>query len=244
MNDADDDGSGSPMASLGSSRDLRSYGRRRGRKLSPTQQRLMRDLLPRVSVSLASPAPADPASLFPVPVRDVWLEIGFGSGEHLLWQSRSHADIGIIGAEPFEDGVVKVLAGIEDRQQKNIRIHAGDARDLLRWVPPATFGRVFILFPDPWPKRRHVKRRLVNATLLTMLSRTMRPGAELRLATDIGDYARAMLVALQASKAFEWRAETSADWRERQPDSPATRYEQKAFLEGRCSYYLRFERRA
>jgi tRNA (guanine-N7-)-methyltransferase len=182
------------------------------------------------------------ATLFSPRVADVWLEIGFGGGEHLLWQARHRANIGFIGAEPFEDGVVKVLAEIEDQQRSNVKIHAGDARDLLRWLPPASLGRVFILFPDPWPKRRHMKRRLVNTRLLAMLARVMRPGAELRIGTDIGDYARTILMAFQASDAFEWSARSPADWRQRPADWPPTRYEEKAIREGRRCCYLRFLR--
>jgi tRNA (guanine-N7-)-methyltransferase len=202
----------------------------------------MREVLPRVSPPLIDAPPRDPTQLFAPPVRDVWLEIGFGGGEHLLWQARHNADIGLIGAEPFEDGVVKVLAEIEEQHRTNVRVHADDARDLLRWLPPGCLGRVFILFPDPWPKRRHVKRRLVNTRLLALLARTMRPGAELRIATDIGDYARTILMAIQASDAFEWTARTPADWRDRPQDWPPTRYGEKAYREGRRCCYLRFNR--
>jgi tRNA (guanine-N7-)-methyltransferase len=244
MSDADENGRAREVTSPGQPQDLRSYGRRRGRKLSPRQERLIREILPRVSPRLADAPPRDPALLFAPPVREVWFEIGFGGGEHLLWQAHHHADIGFLGAEPFEDGVVKVLAEIEDQHRTNVKIHADDARDLLRWLPPACLGRVFILFPDPWPKRRHLKRRLVNARLLSLLARVMRPGAELRIATDIGDYARTILTALQASDAFEWVARSPADWRERPADWPATRYEKKAHREGRRCYYLRFDRLA
>ncbi len=210
----------------------------------------MADLLPRVRPKLDQPAAADLAeglfgkpSADGLPVADIWLEIGFGGGEHLLWQARQHPHIGCIGAEPFEDGVVKVLAGIEDHGLGNVAIHPDDARDLLRWLPPQSIGRAFILFPDPWPKRRHVKRRLINAHLLSLLARVMRPGAELRIATDIGDYARTILMAFQASPDFEWLAERPADWRTRAADWPPTRYEAKAEREGRRSSFLRFRRR-
>lgn len=224
--------------------ELRSFGRRRGRKFSPRQDRLMSDLLPRVQPQIDQPTPADLATgLFGKPMGDVWLEIGFGGGEHLLWQARHHPQIGCIGAEPFEDGVVKVLAGVEDHGLSNVSIHPDDARDLLRWLAPQSIGRAFILFPDPWPKRRHVKRRLINAHLLSLLAPVMRPGAELRIATDIGDYARTILMAFQACPEFEWLAESAADWRERAADWPPTRYEAKAEREGRRSSFLRFRRR-
>ena len=224
--------------------ELRSFGRRRGRKLSPRQARLMAQLLPRISPQLDTPPPSDLAhGLFGPGKGDVWLEIGFGGGEHLLWQARHNPDVGLIGAEPFEDGVVRVLAAIEDDGLGNIRVHADDVRDLLRWLPPASLGRAFVLFPDPWPKRKHQKRRLVNAHLLSLLSRAMRPGAELRIATDIGDYARTILMAFQASGDFEWTANSAVDWRVRPADWPSTRYEEKAVREGRRSCYLRFLRR-
>jgi tRNA (guanine-N7-)-methyltransferase len=223
--------------------ELRSYGRRRGRKLSPRQDRLMRELLPSVSPPLSGSAPGDLATgLFAPPVRAVWLEIGFGGGEHLLWQAARDPEVGLIGAEPFEDGVVKVLAAIEDDGLSNVRVHADDARALLRWLPPASIARAFVLYPDPWPKRRHQKRRLVNIGLLELLARALAPGAELRIATDIGDYARTMLMAFQRTDAFRWLADGPADWRARPPDWPSTRYEAKAEREGRRSCYLRFVR--
>jgi tRNA (guanine-N7-)-methyltransferase len=222
--------------------ELRSFGRRRGRKLSPRQERLMAELLPRVRPRLGESCPCELAALFTDPVREVWIEIGFGGGEHLLWQARNNADAGIIGAEPFEDGIVKVLAGIQDEQLGNVLVHPDDVRALLRWLPPASVAKTFILFPDPWPKRRHAKRRLVARSLLEMLARVMRPGAELRVATDIGDYARTMLMAFQASPEFHWLADEAEDWRVRPADWPSTRYEAKAVREGRRSCYLRFRR--
>ncbi|MGD9803644.1 MAG: tRNA (guanosine(46)-N(7))-methyltransferase TrmB [Hyphomicrobiaceae bacterium] len=203
----------------------------------------MRDLLPRVSPPLTGNFPNPPTEIFAKAVREVWLEIGFGGGEHLLWQARHNPDIGIIGAEPFEDGVVKVLSVIEDESLHNILVHADDVRTLLRWLPDASIGRAFVLFPDPWPKRRHLKRRLVNTHLLQLLARVMRPGAELRIGTDIGDYARTILMAFQRSEEFAWQAERAVDWRVRPPDWPSTRYEEKAGREGRRCCYLRFRRR-
>lgn len=220
-------------------RELRSFGRRRGRKPSPRQQRLLEDLLPRFEID-----PARPASMasLAAPGNEVWLEIGFGGGEHLVWQATHHPAVTLLGCEPFEDGVVKVLSEIEQRSIGNIRIFPDDVRPLLRALPRASIGRVFVLFPDPWPKRKHVKRRLVSAALLDLLAVVMRPGAELRLATDIGDYARTMLMALIAHKAFVWTAERPGDWRQRPADWPQTRYEQKALREGRRGYFLRFVR--
>ncbi len=228
-----------------SSAELRSFGRRRGRKASDRQRTLMETLLPRVAVDPARIAAAPEqglAALFPTLPRELWLEIGFGGGEHLVWQARANPDVGIVGAEPFEDGVVKVLDQIDAGNLTNIRVLADDVRPLLRALPEASIGRAFILFPDPWPKRRHVKRRLVSPHLLGLLARVMKPGAELRIGTDIGDYARTMLMAFQSEPRFEWQAVSPADWRIRPDDWPQTRYEAKAEREGRRRYYLRFRR--
>lgn len=211
----------------------------------------MVELLPRVAVDLGAPRPSTMADLFHPPVaggqpkafgQEIWLEIGFGGGEHLVWQARNRPDVGLIGCEPFEDGIVKVLTAIEDDQLSNIRIHADDARAMLRWLPTGSISRAFVLFPDPWPKVRHRKRRLVNPATLTELVRVLAPGGELRLATDIGDYARTMLVALQATPELVWMAACARDWRQRPDDWPQTRYEQKALREGRRCVYLRLQR--
>jgi len=223
--------------------DLRSYGRRRTRAPSAREKALWDGLLPRVAVP-GDPARLErPAELFPQPVREVWLEIGFGGGEHLVWQARRHPDIGFIGCEPFEDGVVKLLRAIELEGMVNIKVHADDARPLLRLLPAAGIGRTFILFPDPWPKRRHHKRRLIAAATLGELARIMAPGAELRVATDVGPYASEMLRATLAGRAFRWMVHGPGDWRRRSPDWPPTRYEHKAAAAGRRCYYLRFQRR-
>ena len=139
--------------------DLRSYGRRRGRKPSARQAALLERELPRVALRLAGPPPPRLGELFAPPVEEVWLEIGFGGAEHLLWQARANPHVGLIGCEPFEDGVVKALSAIEREKLANIRLHADDARPLLRWLPDGQIARAFILFPDPWPKKRHQKRR-------------------------------------------------------------------------------------
>lgn len=221
------------------SEEVRSFGRRRGRKPGPRQQSLWDQRLPELAVDLSKPLAAQlPANAPP----ELWLEIGFGGAEHLLWQAQANPQALIIGCEPFEDGVVKALAGIEDHALTNIRLHADDARQLLRWLPDASLDRAFILFPDPWPKRKHIKRRLVAPPTLDLLARVMKPGAELRIGTDIGDYARTILLAIMAHKDFIWPATGPDDWRIRGDDWPATRYEQKAILAGRPRYYFRFQR--
>jgi tRNA (guanine-N7-)-methyltransferase len=222
--------------------DLRSYGRRRARAPSARQQALWRDLLPRVAIPSDPPALADLPGLFPAPVRDVWLEVGFGGGEHLVWQAKAHSDVGLLGCEPFEDGVIKLLSAIGGEGLTNIRVWAGDARPLLRLLPPARIGRVLILFPDPWPKKRHHKRRLVSATTLVEIARILRPGGELRIATDVGEYAAAMLDAALRNRQLCWTAQGPQDWRVRPPDWPRTRYEAKAAAAGRRCYFFRFAR--
>jgi tRNA (guanine-N7-)-methyltransferase len=221
--------------------ELRSFGRRRGRKLSVRQQHLLDELLPRVTLPLTEAPPTQLTSLFSPPPERVWLEIGFGGGEHLVWQAHAHPDVGIIGCEVFEDGVVKLLSAVEDGLA-NVRVSTEDARAVLRWLPAGALDRVFILFPDPWPKKRHVKRRLINRPLLDELARVMRPGGELRIATDIGDYLRTILLALRGHTAFAWQVAGPEDWRERGADWPPTRYEAKAGRERRRSYFLRLTR--
>ena len=240
------------LGDTASPNDLRSFGRRRARKPSPRQARLLEELLPAVRIDLERPAPEALVDLFNrrVPatvsivatIRESWLEIGFGGGEHLLWQARANPHVGIIGCEPFEDGVVKVLAGIADGALANVRVHPDDARLLLRWLPPTSITRAFILFPDPWPKQRHRKRRLFNAATLDALAQVMPPGARLRAATDIGDYAGQMLATVARHPAFEWTATCAADWRQRPSDWPPTRYEGKAIAAGRRCSYLEFAR--
>lgn len=222
--------------------ELRSFGRRRGRKRSRRQDALMRDLLPTVGVDLTAPPPAPLERAFAADVRETWLEVGFGGAEHLIWQARQHRDTGLIGCEPFEEGVVKALSEIEQGGDRNILVYSNDARLLLRWLPAASISRAFVLFPDPWPKARHRKRRLVAPPLLGMLARVMRTGAELRIGTDIGDYARTILMAFQGSADFRWTAEGPQDWRQRPTDWPATRYETKAIAAQRRPVFLRFER--
>jgi tRNA (guanine-N7-)-methyltransferase len=221
----------------------RIYGRRRGRPLRQGRQQLKDALLPRLSISLPAAGPLDPARLFPVGSVAAWLEIGFGGGEHLAAQAEQHPDIGFIGSEVFENGVARLVGEIARRQLRNIRIFADDARLLLDSLPPASLGRVFILFPDPWPKQRHHKRRLVSRPTLDRLAVVMQPGAELRLATDDRDYLVWMLDHATAHPGFEWLARRPADWRERPSDWPPTRYEAKARAAGRTPAFLRFVRR-
>lgn len=231
-----------PVDGRRGSSDLRSFGRRHGRPLSARQKALLTDDLPRLTIDLTAPAPARLSELFPTPADEVWLEIGFGGAEHLLWQAEHNRHVGLIGCEPFQEGVVKALAGIEAQSLRNIRLWPDDARPLLNWLPVASISRAFILFPDPWPKKRQQKRRLINPALLTALVRVLRPGGNLRIATDIGDYARTILLAVRATPALRWSARQASDWRLRPPDWPMTRYEAKALAAGRRCTYFTFER--
>ena len=172
---------------------LRSYGRRKGRPLSARKEHLLKGLLPRLSLDLKANPPSDLRELFPVPIAEVWLEIGFGSGEHLLWQAEHQRNVGFIGCEPFVNGVASLLGAIETRGVETIRIHDGDARDVLGWLPDRSIGRMFILFPDPWPKKRQIKRRLLSSETVKQLARVLAPGGELRFASDDADYAAAAL---------------------------------------------------
>ncbi len=223
-------------------RHLRSFGRRRSRKLTERQAALLGDGLEHLAIDMARPALTDPRQLFTPPVRAVWLEVGFGGGEHLLWQAEHNPDVGLVGSEPFIDGVVKVIDGSISGNLTNVRVHADDARDLVAWLPPQSIERAFILFPDPWPKKRHQKRRLVSPAFISQLDRIMMPEAELRLATDVADYARAMLLTLKQQGSWQWLARRPADWRQRPADWPPTRYESKAKREGRSCYFLRFRK--
>jgi tRNA (guanine-N7-)-methyltransferase len=220
---------------------LRTYGRRKSKPLSARKERLVETLLPKLRLRLDRPTPLDLRALFP-PVKEIWLEIGFGSGEHLLRQAAHRKDIGFIGCEPFINGVATLLGAIEDRGLDTIRIHDGDARDVLAWLPDGALTRIFLLFPDPWPKKRQQKRRLVTPETIAAFARVLASSGELRFASDDSDYAAHALFTVGRSGAFDWLAERAADWRQRPADWPETRYERKAMAEGRKPVYLRWRR--
>ena len=217
------------------------FGRRKGHPLRPQQAALFKTLLPRLALDLTGPPPA-PASLFPEPVDDVRLEIGFGGGEHLMTEARMHPRTGFIGAEPFVNGMAKALAAIAAGHLPNIRLHHGDATELVAWLPPASLARVDLIYPDPWPKRRHWKRRFVQDQSVAAIARILRPGGEFRFASDIPDYAAWTLNHLVRSRDFAWTAERADDWRQAWPGFSGTRYEAKAKREGRAPCYLIFRR--
>lgn len=202
-------------------------------------------LLPRLAVDLPPEGQwLDPIDLFDFPVRAVWLEIGFGAGEHLLAQARAHPGIAFVGCDPFLNGVARLLSGIDELGLRNIRVYCDDAKLLLDRLPPHSVERVFILFPDPWPKKRHHKRRIVSPAVLTMLERLLIAGGELRIATDDSGYVAWILEHVLRHGGFEWQARRPDDWRGRPSDWPETRYESKALVAGRRSSYLLFRRRS
>jgi tRNA (guanine-N7-)-methyltransferase len=218
------------------------FGRRVGKALRSYQTSLLDTLLPRIAVDVAQPPPHDLAALFAVPVREVRLEIGFGGAEHLLAQAARNPNVGYIGAEGFINGVAKALSGIEAAKAETIRLYHGDATTLLPWLPDASLTRVDLLYPDPWPKKRHHKRRFVNAKHLGEIARVLAPGGAFHFASDIDDYVAWTLERVAKQPAFEWTAEKADDWRLPWPGFVQTRYEAKAHREGRKSCYLRFHR--
>jgi tRNA (guanine-N7-)-methyltransferase len=220
---------------------IHTYGRRRGRRLRASQQVLLETLLPSLAIEV-SDAAIEPRRLFAEGVRELWLEIGFGGGEHLAAQAAAHPEVGFIGCEPFVNGVVSLLAQVKARDLCNVRLWPRDARALIARLPARSVQRAFILFPDPWPKARHHKRRLIAGPFLDALARVLALGAELRVATDDRDYLVWILERLTAHPDFRWCARRAGDWRERPADWPPTRYEQKAVAAGRKPAYLRFVR--
>ena len=240
---------------------VRSYGRRRGHRLRPRRQGLIDTLLPRLRVPLPPDGGAlDPASLFPGPSpgpspglspglspgagADLWLEVGFGAGEHLVAQARAHPDVGMIGCEPFVNGVAALLDRIDREGLANVRVLDDDARKLMDALPARSLGRMFVLFSDPWPKTRHHKRRFINPATVDAAARLLKDGAELRFASDHMGYVRWALEHLRRHPGFAWTARSARDWRQPPADGAETRYERKALSQGRRCIYLTFRRRA
>ncbi len=218
------------------------YGRRKGRALRRGRGQLLESLLPRIRIDPAAGG-IDPATLFDPPRAETWLEVGFGGGEHLAAQARAHPEIGMIGCEPFINGIARLLGEIERDHIENIRIYPDDARDLIDALPDASIGRVFVLFADPWPKKRHNRRRFIGPEILENLARVLTDRAELRIASDQMPLIRWTLFHAIGHADFDWTARRAADWRDRPAGWPETRYEAKALARGEDCAYLTFTRR-
>ncbi|HZC55801.1 MAG TPA: tRNA (guanosine(46)-N7)-methyltransferase TrmB [Xanthobacteraceae bacterium] len=218
------------------------FGRRKGHKLRPHQAQLIDTLLPRLAIDLTQPAPADLRALFPDPVTEVALEIGFGGGESMIAQAENLPRTGFIGVEPFVNGMAKALAAIESKKLSNVRLHFDDAVGLMAWLLDESLARIDLIHPDPWPKRRHWKRRFIQDDMVVRLARILQPGGEFRFVTDIADYAAWTLQRLTRSPNFEWTAQCADDWRTAWPGFTRTRYHTKAAREERASCFLIFRR--
>lgn len=222
------------------------YGRKRGKTLRPAQKRdlaRLAELAPGRVDWDENPdrVPLDLAARFPG-AREIWLEIGFGGGEHLAAQADANPGVGFIGSEPFMNGVASLLRHCEDRGLGNVRIYPDDVRDLLAVLPDRCLDRIAVLFADPWPKKRHHARRIIQHETIADFHRLLKPGGELRLATDDMGYLRWMLARATANEGFRWLARGPQDWRVRPDDWPETRYEAKARAQGRRPAFMRFER--
>lgn len=220
----------------------RFFGRRKGPAFSQRQQGLMDTLLPRISVAVPDEDGAELAldDVFGRDTKEVWLEIGFGKGEHLAWQAQANPGVGLIGCEPYLNGVVGLLTHIEENDIQNIRVYGDDARHVIWALPEASVDRIFLIHPDPWPKKRHARRRFVNPSNLDDMARILKDGGEFRVGTDHPIYREWTAIQMNMRDDFEWLAEGPEDWLTRPDDWPETRYEVKA-LEGRATYF-RFRR--
>lgn len=214
----------------------RFFGRRKGPSLSDRKQGLMDDLLPRLSINVEEGEQLDPKAISGEEKRQVWLEVGFGKGEHLAWQARENPDILMIGCEPYLNGVAGLLTSIEEEGLDNIRIYGDDARHVIWALPDASVDRIFLIHPDPWPKRRHARRRFIGPSNLDDFARILKPGGELRVGTDHPIYREWTAIQMAQRDDFVWLASGPDDWQERPKDWPETRYETKA-LEGKATYF-------
>tara|TARA_Y100000588_G_scaffold294535_1_gene314486 strand:- start:219 stop:845 length:627 start_codon:yes stop_codon:yes gene_type:complete len=205
--------------------------------------KLLKEDLPKVIIEpTVHKGTIDPFALFSPPPLETWLEIGFGAGEHMAWQAKNNPNIGIIGCEPFINGIASLLRHSSDQQLSNIRILADDARPFLPKIPDECISRLFILFPDPWPKKKHQDRRIIQNSVLTEFHRILKPGGKLRVATDHQFYLRWILIHFNNHSGFLWTAQTPKDWRSRAIDWPQTRYELKALSAGRKPIFLEYKK--
>ena len=229
---------------------FRTFGRAKGKPLSPAQAGLMKDEFPHFDKGTDISKGVNPFEN--EPTHDVaglqgegelWLEVGFGGAEHLLWQAETNPGATLLGVEPFLNGVAKAVKGITDKGLVNLRLHRGDARDVLALLPDQCLDKVFVLFPDPWHKVRHHKRRIINKTFIEELHRVIKPGGHFRFGSDIIHYVNWSLTRIKNHGGFEWEAQSLADWRIRPDDWPSTRYLEKALREGRSGHFFEFIRK-
>lgn len=218
------------------------FGRRKGKPLREHQADNLKTVLPELRVDMTVPAPASLATLFPVAVDRLRLEIGFGGGEHLVHRAVENPQTGFIGVEPFVNSMAKLLGRAHDLDLKNVRVHDDDATELLDWLPDACLDQIDLLYPDPWPKKKHWKRRFVSKVNLDRFHRVLKPGGIFCFASDIDTYVNWTLTHCRDHGGFEWTAENAADWLTPYAGWPSTRYEAKARREGRSSAYLTFRR--
>ena len=219
------------------------FGRRKGHKLRAHQADLIAHFLPRFALDISGPPVTDLTTLFGRPVDNVRLEIGFGGGEHLIAEAQAFPDTAFIGCEPYVNGMAKILTLIEEGNLGNIRLFAGDASEWLAFLPARSLARIDLIHPDPWPKRRHWKRRFVQDTTIAAMARALEPGGEFRFVSDIDDYCAWTLAHFMRAPGFAWTAERAADWRQPWPGYTMTRYGRKAEREGRTAAYLIFRKR-
>jgi tRNA (guanine-N7-)-methyltransferase len=222
--------------------DRRFFGRRKGHRLRAHQADLIAQALPRLALDIGAPPVEDLTALFDRRVNDVRLEIGFGGGEHLIAEAQAFPHTGFIGCEPYVNGMAKILVLIEAGNVGNVRLFAGDASELLAWLPPRSLARIDLIHPDPWPKRRHWKRRFVQDTTISAMARVLVPNGEFRFVSDIDDYCAWTLSHFMRASEFIWTAERAMDWREPWPGYTMTRYGRKATREGRSAAYLIFRK--
>ncbi len=218
------------------------FGRRKGKPLRANQAAALERCLSALAIDPSIPAPADAGSLFSGSVQEVRVEIGFGGGEHLLHQIRTWPQTGFIGVEPFVNGIAKLCAALGDELPGNLRLYDDDATNVLDWLPDGSISGLDLLYPDPWPKKKHWKRRFVGQPNLDRFSRVMKSGAYFRFASDIDTYVNWTLLHCRKHPSFEWLAKSGTDWSEPFEGWPGTRYEAKALREGRRPAYLTFRR--
>lgn len=215
------------------------FGRQKTKKLSARQQHLVDVLLPELKLN---PDQDEPDTKGWLSQRPLWMEIGFGGGEHLANLAEKHPEVNFIGCEPFLNGLAKLLVAISEKNLTNIRIYNHDARHILAWLPPASLDQLYLLYPDPWPKKRHRKRRFTTMDNLALIARTLKPGAGFLIASDIPDYIRTTLIALMNTPDLAWQPQSANDWKIPPEGWPGTRYEKKALREGRTPVYLKLKK--